>query len=210
MIHPKYFPSHIYKYTPNASTVEIFLDFNCPFSAKMFIKLQDEILPLLKEKKVEDKFNLIFINVVQPWHGVQSSILHDVSFAVSKVRPDLFWKFSRILFDNISKFYDNMIFNKTRNEITNEIIDLFKAIENVKIDDVEKIKDLMIVQGFNDLANPNNNGNKLAPDSKYFARYQRTLGIHVTPSIVLNGIYLNTIESSTDSTKIVDILINSL
>lgn len=205
MIHPRYIPSHVLEYHPVATTVAIYLDYNCPFSAKMFKKLQDEVIPKLKKEDIYDKVNLVFMNVVQPWHGVQSSICHDVSFAVGKVKPESFWNFSRVLFDQITMFYDNVVYDKTRHEITNMAIELFAKMEGVSSEEVEKVRELMIVKGLGE-PEADNTGNKVAVDSKYFARYSRTVGVHMTPSIVINGIYMPLIESSTDSDKIVEII----
>lgn len=205
MIHPRYIPSHILEYHPTATTIAIYLDYNCPFSAKMFKKIQDEVIPKLKKDNIYTKVNLVFMNVIQPWHGIQSSICHDVSFAVAKIKPTYFWKFSRVLFDEITMFYDNVIYDKTRGEITDMVIQLFAKMEGVSSRDVEQVKELVIVKGVGE-DKADNTGNKVAVDNKYFTRYHRTIGIHVTPSIVINGIYMPLIESSTDSDKIVDII----
>lgn len=207
-LHPKYFKSHIYKYGPqisnNANSIEIFLDYNCPYSSKIFKKIEGELIPLIKKNKLEEKYNLIFVNVVQPWHGFQSSILHDVSFAVGKVEPELFWKFSRILFDNIEKFYDSEVFDLTRRQVTEKVIKL--AADNLKIDE-EKLWDYLNIKR-NEDKSPSNFGNLVSKDNKYFTKYQRTLGVHVTPSVLVNGIYQPNIESSTPADEILKILEN--
>lgn len=207
-LHPRYFKSHIYNFdaetSHNANSIEVFLDYNCPFSGKIFKKIQDELIPLIKKKNLEEKYNLIFINVVQPWHGFQSSILHDVSFAVGKVEPELFWKFSRVLFDNIEKFYDSEVFDLTRRQVTEKVIKL--AVDNLKIDE-KKLWDYLDIKR-NEDDSPSNFGNAVAKDNKYFTRYERTLGVHVTPSILINGIYQPNIESSTPADEILTILEN--
>ncbi|KAG0681071.1 hypothetical protein C6P40_003372 [Pichia californica] len=208
-LHPRYIKSHIFDYKPFANNIEIFLDFNCPFSAKLFIKIQDEILPLLKNKNLNNKYNIIFINVIQPWHGIQSSILHDVSFAICKISPENFLNISRIFFENIKKFYDSEINNKSRSELTNEIINL--AINNDKCEftsnEISEIKNLLEIKKSDD-GEPSNNGNGVSKDNKYFTRYHRTLGIHITPSVVINGIFNSEIGSSTNAEKFIEIIEN--
>lgn len=207
-LHPRYLTSHVYKYKPFANTVEVFLDYNCPFSGKMFIKIQDEIIPLLEKEGLGDKYNIVFVNVVQPWHGVQSSILHDVSFAVGKVVPESFWNVSRILFDNIKTFYDSETFNKTRCQIGDEVIELCEKDEKIGSSEIGKIRELIRPAQATADGGANNAGNGIAKDNKYFARYARTLGVHITPSVLVNGIYIPSIESSTDARKIIEMLEN--
>lgn len=210
-LNPKYLKSHVYgKYTPLAHTVEIFLDYNCPFSAKMFKKLQDEVIPLMEKKNLTDKYNIVFINVVQPWHGMQSSILHDVSFAVSKVKPEIFWDVSRLFFDNITQFYDTECYDKSRKEITDEVVQLASGVEGgFQVTETAAIKELLAIKGLHAQEKElSNAGNGVAKDNKYFARYQRTLGVHVTPSVLVNGIYMSAIESSTAAEKIIEIIEN--
>lgn len=201
-LHPRYIASHVIGYKPLANTIEVFLDYNCPFSGKMFKKIDTEILPLLKEKGLNDKYNIVFVNVIQPWHGFQSSILHDISFAVSKIAPNKFWDISRIFFNNIELFYDTQVINKSRKTLTEEILNLIK--NDLSIEDLNKIKELLIIDGENS-EKISNMGNSVIKDNKYFTRYHRTLGIHMTPSVMINGILISQIESSTDASKIIEI-----
>jgi hypothetical protein len=46
-------------------TVELYLDYVCPFSAKMFNTLYTSVFPLAKEKKYKVQF--LFRQQVQPW-----------------------------------------------------------------------------------------------------------------------------------------------
>lgn len=206
-LNPKYLRSHVIGDKPLANTVELFLDYNCPFSAKMFKKVQDEILPLLRERKLQDKYRFVFMNVVQPWHGVQSSVLHEVSFAVGRVDPDLFWTVSRVLFDNLAKFLDSEVYDKSRGQLTKEILALIvKETDGcIKTDSFKQIEQLLQVKG---VGGPvaSNDGSGVISDVKYFTRYHRTVGIHVTPSVMVNGVLVPQIESSTDAAKIIDIL----
>lgn len=207
-LHPRYIKSHVAGFKPLANSVEVFLDYNCPYSGIMFKKVQDELLPRLQSEGLSEKYNIVFVNVVQPWHGVQSSILHDVSFAVSRVKPELFWKVSRAFFDNMTQFYDTEIEDKSRRELTREVIALVGQVPGISGTDVERITELVAVAGVKADGSANNVGNGVAKDSKYFARYARTLGVHVTPSVLVNGIYMAQIESSTAAEKIIEILEN--
>jgi hypothetical protein len=207
-LHPRYAVSHCLSGAPLASsnTVEVFLDFNCPFSAKMFRKLQDEVVPAIREDREshnqsskDASFNLWMVNVVQPWHGVQSSILHDVSFAVARSAPSKYGAVARVLFDNIERFYDSEVQDLTRRQITQSILELIS--EKLTLEEKRSVEALLYIA-----PDSGNAGNGVGVDNKYFAKYSRTLGIHVTPTVVVNGIVVPSIESSTESENIVSIL----
>ena len=204
-IHPRYRASHVFNHdtcSRDAMSIEIFLDYNCPYSGKMFKKIIEEVIPqLIKIDGNINNYEFTFINVIQPWHGIQSSILHDVSFAISRVIPKAFYPISKILFDNIKKFYDSEVIDKSRNEIVEEILQLIPG-EIISSDGIKQIKDLLSLQGNGNI------GNGVSIDNKYFTRYSRTLGIHITPTVVVNGIIQSQIESSTESHKIIEILKN--
>jgi hypothetical protein len=46
-------------------TVEMFLDYVCPFSIKMFNTIYDSVFPLVKEKNLPVQF--LFRQQIQPW-----------------------------------------------------------------------------------------------------------------------------------------------
>ncbi|GMM29445.1 hypothetical protein DAMA08_021900 [Martiniozyma asiatica (nom. inval.)] len=199
MISPKYHISHA---KGEGNAIEIYLDYNCPFSGKMFRKLQDELMPLVDAQGLTDKYQFIFVNVVQPWHGFQSSILHDASLAVAKVKPDSFWDASRALFDHIEEYYDSEVYDLTKRQLVEKISGLL-----ADTCDIEKSQLISLIEPSASIdGKPNNAGNAVAKDCKYFARYSRTMGIHMTPSVVVNGIYIPQIESSTPVEQILEIM----
>lgn len=213
-LHPRFLASHVVKYSPRANTVELFLDYNCKFSAKMFKKVQDELVPLLQERQLDEKYNLVFVNVIQPWHGLQSSVLHEVSLAVARVHPEAFWTVSRVLFDHGTEFFDTEVYRKSRADLTTEVLALLRSEAGAAIgasgaeqeDRWQAVEQLIQVVGVDEQGPPRNDGTGVIKDSKYFTRYQRTIGVHVTPSVVVNGVLVPQIESSTEATAIVDIL----
>lgn len=46
-------------------TVELFLDYVCPYSAKMFNTVYDSVFPAVKEKNLKVQF--LFRQQIQPW-----------------------------------------------------------------------------------------------------------------------------------------------
>ncbi|GMF56545.1 unnamed protein product [[Candida] boidinii] len=146
------------------------------------------------------------MNVAQPWHST-SCLMHEVSLAVAKSTPEKFWQYSKILFENQSKFYDSEVINKTRNEIVNELIEL--AIKEGG--DKDKLNELLKIETTDENNGvASNAGSKIGADFKYFTRYHRTVGIHVTPTVTINGIVNSGIESSTPLDKIIEILESQL
>ena len=57
---------------------------------------------------------------------------------------------------------------------------------------------LMFVELVSIPAESGNKGNLLAPDVKYFIKQARQNGIHVSPTVVINGVTDSSIESSTE------------
>lgn len=193
-LNAKYLASHVMPGTANkAQTIELFGDYNCPFACKLFKKFQDGW--------ASDKFQVVFVNVVQPWHGFQSSVLHECSLAVARIQPDAFWKASRVLYDHIEDFYDGEVYDLSKRQLVEKVSALLESEAGVSS---SAIVELVQTPG------PGNAGSAVAKDLKYLTRYGRTLGVHVTPSVFLNGIYMSTIESSTDLDEIVRILESNL
>ncbi len=212
-LNPKFYKSHVFNGSQRSNvgvqrtTVEYFLDYNCPFSAKIFKKLNNELLPILKSKGIDNKFDITFVNVVQPWHHLNSGASHEVALAVAQAYPTQFWKFSSVLFEHIEEFYDTELYETTRKQLYAKLIKL--AVENLEDVDANKLWSLVEIKPSSD-GKPHNSGNEVTNDLKYFTRYERTLGVHVTPTVAVNGIIKPNIESSTDSSKVATILENEL
>lgn len=201
---PLYSTSHIFKSSiakaelGAAHKVQLYLDYDCPFSAKIFAKLYDEVIPII-DKKHPGQFEFIIMNVPQPWHPT-SILMHEVALAVGKVQPQSFWEFSKVLFANQLKFFDTETVNKTRLETYKDLIELAEKNLDINGDSVLSLVDI------EPKSEPSNAGNKIAKDFKYFVRYHRTVGVHVTPTVFVDGIVNGSIESSSSVSSIVEIL----
>lgn len=201
MLSPKYGASHVYgKAIKNNNSVQLFLDYDCPFSAKIFSKIHKEVIPQV-EKKHPGKFSFVVMNVIQPWHPT-STLMHEVALAVAKVHPDRFWDYSQYLFDNQSKFFDTETLNETRVDTIARLVDLACDLIGKETHESE-IRSLVHIDTS---SRPSNAGNKIAASVKYFTKYARGLGVHVTPTVFVNGVVSPSIESSTPSERIVEIL----
>ena len=75
-------------------TLELYLDYVCPYSAKMFNTVYTSVFPLIREKYA-DKVQVIMRQQIQPWHP-SSTLVHEAGVAVLKLEPGKFWEFSKV------------------------------------------------------------------------------------------------------------------
>lgn len=184
MVNPR-FASHAIGKGP--IVIELWLDYICPFSAKIFYEVYDKVIPAAEEK-YPGKFQWVFQNQPQPWHG-QGTWVHEAGIAVGLIEPSKFWEFSKVLFKESEDFYDLNTKDKSRTEIVGKLADLAQQV-NV---DKEKVADLLTIQSPDGALN---GGSKVTNDLKSFIRVGRQNGIHVTPTVVINGLQDPSISSS--------------
>ncbi|OBA24267.1 hypothetical protein METBIDRAFT_38236 [Metschnikowia bicuspidata var. bicuspidata NRRL YB-4993] len=213
MLSPKFSLSHFF-FKPNESrykalnVVDLFLDYNCPYSAKIYYKFL-KVIPKLNQKH-PGKFQFVFINVVQPWHP-NSVLLHEFSLVVAEslrkndpeTSNEKFWATSKVLFDNIERFYDSATVSLGRNEIYKLISDVVQKDLDFPLDKEGILGALSIKEA--DVPDASNSGNDAITDMKYFARYMRTIGVHVTPSVSVNGIVNTSVSSQLSEEELVEV-----
>lgn len=95
-------------------TIELYLDYVCPYSAKMFNTLYSKVLPDVPTK-YPSKVQFIFRQQIQPWHP-SSTLVHEAGAAVLRLSPDKFWEFSKAIFDKQKDFFDVNVVEETRND----------------------------------------------------------------------------------------------
>ncbi|KAF4124901.1 hypothetical protein GMORB2_3740 [Geosmithia morbida] len=180
---------------PATHTLEVYLDYVCPFSAKFFKTLTTTVVPLLRDGgKAKAPLAIIFRQQIQPWHP-SSTLVHEAALAVLRLRPAAFWSFSAALFDHQAEYFDVGVVKETRNVTYRRLADLAAATvgDGLTADDV-----------YNLLAIPekaapdgsSNWGNKVTPDVKTITKMNRLVGIHVTPTVVYDGVVAGDISSS--------------
>ncbi|KAJ2554094.1 hypothetical protein EV175_002711 [Coemansia sp. RSA 1933] len=169
-------------------TLEVFLDYTCPFSAKLWRTLETQVLPVLAKSNI----SVVFRHQVQPWHPT-STLLHEASLAVEKLNPEGFVPFTSALFTNQSDYFDESTVNLTRTDIYYKLADLATSINAV--DDRMAMLQLLDIQASD---SPSNKGNAVTNDLKYHIRVARAQGIHVSPAVVFDGIRDDSVSSSWD------------
>lgn len=152
--------------------MELYLDLCCPFAKKMFLNVVANVIP-----KYEGKVHWIVHNVAQPWHP-QSSYMHEASLAVLDVAgPAKFWDFFGAVYERQENFYDQQVYEKTRLQVYQELADIAGEVGVSKDAVMAKLK----------LSGTGNSGNAVTQRLKWQTRYHRTRGVHVTPTVHLNG-----------------------
>lgn len=218
MISPKYASTHYFYSAKTLAAslpvtaphiVNLYLDYNCPFSARLFLKLRASVIPKLQASH-PNQFQFVFVNVIQPWH-LNSVFLHEFALVVAKLlkdKPDSnehFWNVSQTLFENKEKFYDNAVSDKNRNETYKAIADVvFAHTKDLPISEKEVLADLNIKHQ-SETGSPNNGGNGATNDIKYFTKYLRGVGVHVTPTVSVNGIVNDSVSSGSEVDNLVKV-----
>ncbi|PIA12851.1 hypothetical protein COEREDRAFT_12101 [Coemansia reversa NRRL 1564] len=171
-----------------AHTLEVFLDFTCPFSAKLWKTLYTQVIPHIRCMNLA--VSIIFRHQVQPWHP-NSTLLHEASLAVEKINPQGFVGFSNALFDKQAEYFDEATVNLTRTDIYRKLAELALSVN--AIDDRQTLLQLLDIQASD---KPQNLGNAVSGDLKYHIKLARAQSIHVSPTVVFDGIRDDSVSSS--------------
>jgi protein-disulfide isomerase len=212
MISPKYAGTHYFVSSLKANTVpphvvNLYLDFNCIFSAKLYGKLYNEVIPRL-QKEQPDKFQFVFVQVIQPWHP-PSVLINEFAVYVAKLLRDhnvensnkLFWELAKVIFENKENVWDSTTAELTRNQTYGHFYDFISKHLKLPFSKEIVLKGLQIETA----GAPTNNGNEATNDLKYFTKYLRGVGVHVTPTVSVDGIVVPSIESSTEVDELISI-----
>ncbi|KAJ7626193.1 hypothetical protein FB45DRAFT_923150 [Roridomyces roridus] len=169
-------------------TLDIFLDYVCPFSAKIARAMDSVLVPLLGPGgKYHGKVKAIFRPQVQPWHA-SSTYVHEAGIAVARASPESFWAFSLELFRRQEEYFDSAVEKKTPSQIRSSLASLAAGILPPKA--------ALVVADLIALAGPGNGGTAVSNDLKYTIKFARQNGIHVSPTVLWDGLIANEISSS--------------
>jgi len=159
----------------------------------MFKILAEQLIPALDaDPDLAGKVQILWFNVPQPWHP-QSGILHEASFAVKNLDASKFNEFSLKLFNAQSQFVDKVTFEKSRKEIIEELA-LIGAECGVDQDAMALL--MMPVCNTPGFAGEEvNTGSGVFSDVKWYVKHHRKRGMHVTPTVILNGLEDEAISS---------------
>ncbi|KAF7713233.1 Uncharacterized protein PECH_002221 [Penicillium ucsense] len=188
---PKYAGLKLFRAIPSEAqhTLEIYLDYVCPFSAKMFKTFYADGNPVAKN--YSSRLQVIFRLQIQPWHP-SSTLTHEAGAAVLQAAPEKFWEFSAALFKQQKEFFDVNVVNETRNKTYER---LAKIAGSVGVDE-KKILDMLVIPETAVNAESLNAGNQVTDDIKWMTKTNRVIGVHVTPTVFFNGVEERGISSS--------------
>jgi predicted DsbA family dithiol-disulfide isomerase len=141
-------------------------------------------------KQYGDRVVTIFRQQIQPWHP-SSTLVHEAGYAVQKVDSSKFYEFSASLFDHQKDFFDVNVVNETRNATYKR---LAKIAGSVGVDE-KKVYELLEISDKAGEDGSLNTGNKVTDDVKIQVKANRLTGVHVTPTVVFDGVIDNDISS---------------
>lgn len=174
-------------------TLEFFLDYVCPFSAKQFKTFVSSVAPKIRaDPKLASKVQVIFRQQVQPWHP-SSTLVHETALAVNRLAPGRFWQFSEALFDDQKSYFDVNVVNETRNETYRRLAKLAAQSAEVKEDEVYGLLAIPDKAGEDGSLN---SGNGVTNDLKVAIKMARLVGVHVSPTVIFDGVVNSEISSS--------------
>jgi predicted DsbA family dithiol-disulfide isomerase len=172
-------------------TLEFYLDYVCPFSAKQFNTILNSIKPLVEENpRWASNLTIIFRQQVQPWHP-SSTLVHEAGLAVLQLAPAKFWDFSRALFDDQKSYFDVNVVNETRNATYRRLADLAGTVGLNK----NEVYNLLAIPEKAGDDGALNAGNGVTADLKLITKMNRLIGVHVSPTAVFDGVVYDTSSS---------------
>ncbi|KAL2824555.1 hypothetical protein BDW59DRAFT_86314 [Aspergillus cavernicola] len=161
-------------------TLELYLDYVCPFSAKLFKTFYTAVRPIIAER-YQSQIQVVFRQHIQPWHP-SSTLTHEAGAAILKIAPHRFWEFSAALFEHQREFFDVNVVNETRNHTYKRLAEIGESV-GVNKDEILK---LLTVAEKPDEAGQLNTGNQVTNDIKLMIRADRVVGVHVSPTVYFN------------------------
>jgi hypothetical protein len=157
----------------------------------MFRTIQHSVRPLIEKKYTNPGVRIIFRQQIQPWHP-SSTLTHEAGVAVLRTAPSQFWAFSDLLFQHQKEYFDVNVVNESRNQTYKRLAQLAGQIDGVDegtIFGLLKISDKPAEDG------SLNTGNGVTNDVKLMVKANRVTGVHVSPTVLFNGIEERSISS---------------
>lgn len=159
--------------------VEMFHDVCCPYSKKMYGTVHGAVIPALAGGNRAGRVEFLFQAVPQPWHG-QSGFMHDAVMAAHLVDAGRAPAYIAALFARQDAFFDDATKDLTRVQIYAKLAALGAeaGYDPAALADRLDLSDARGNSGLGDVTQ----------HLKWFVRYHRARGVHVTPTVFINGI----------------------
>ena len=170
-----------------AVSIELFQDVCCPFSKRMFNTIVEELIPMLNDKGLIHRICFIWQSVPQPWHA-QSCLMHEAIIAAYLTNKDRIVDYLQRLFYQQDNFFDEKTKDLSRVELYARLANIGAQCgyepgiigSKLNLDDVKGNSGLI----------------GITQHLKWAVKYHRMRGVHVTPTVFING--LEAVDISSD------------
>jgi hypothetical protein len=115
-------------------------------------------------------------------------LTHETGLAVLRLAPEKFWAFSSELFAVQTEFYDISVVGETRNQTYRR---LAKVAAKVGVSE-DEVYNLLAIPDKVGEDGSLNKGNGVTNDLKFITKQNRLIGVHVTPTVVFDGVVQDT------------------
>mmetsp|Transcript_17218 Transcript_17218/g.47119 ORF Transcript_17218/g.47119 Transcript_17218/m.47119 type:complete len:181 (-) Transcript_17218:206-748(-) len=166
----------------------VFLELLCPFSCRMYNTLYEGVLPALKG---DPGFDFILHQTVQPWHS-QCVPIHEAALALKQVAPEYYAEYVHALYAayTAKAFTDEITIDKTRGQLYQEAVALLPDAVKDKSDEIKGLLDK----------------GAMVQEIKWACKFHRARGVHVTPTVFVNGIEAGAVSSGWTKEQWLDFL----
>lgn len=169
-----------------AVVVELFQDVCCPYSKKMFDTVFQSLIPILEKETLIGNVQFLWQSVPQPWHA-QSCCMHDAIMAASILDVEKTATYILNIFDKQTDFFDDRAKNLSRIQIYEKLA-VIGGESGYDISSLSALLSLKGVKGNDGLGN-------VTQYLKWAVKYHRMRGVHVTPTVFINGIEVPDVSS---------------
>jgi hypothetical protein len=163
-------------------------------TTELFKTLTSTVIPHIRATPhLASNLQLIIRQQIQPWHP-SSTLTHEAALAVQRLTsssPEKFWAFSSALFADQLSYFDLGVINETRNETYRRLAKL--AATSVGVDE-DEVYGLLEVKPAED-PSVKNAGNAVTADVKTIVKMARLTGVHVSPTVLFDGVVAGEISS---------------
>lgn len=119
--------------------------------------------------------------------------MHEAGIAVSRLAPGKFWDFSAALFAHQAEYFDVPVVAESRNDTYRRLAKLAASSAGVS---EQEVFSLLEIPSKPAADGSKNIGNAVTNDLKVVIKMARLVGVHVSPTVIFDGVVANDISSS--------------
>jgi len=169
--------------------VDMFHDVCCPFSKKMYDTIYEQVIPALAQRQLTGQVEFLWQSVPQPWHA-QSCLMHDAVMAAALLDEGKVAAYIHGIFARQTDFFDDTTKDLSRVQIYAKLA----AIGGDCGYDAAALSNLLSLDG----VQSNGGLGAVTQHLKWAVKFHRTRGVHVTPTVFINGTEAGDVSSGWD------------